>query len=686
MGRARWPVLFAGMICAAACDSFHVKVPITDVHAGFTLADATWFEEEQTLFVFYRVDAEQGLGPYSQLEIAWRTDEADQPWTPLQDLPPVHTHVPVDCGHTQLCGSTSLHVPVRPRNVQLRLRYHRDGALTLDAPVTFNVIGKGPPAISRSLLVYGVFDETNTHVQWRARHQFPGVRNEEAQALGLRRHFEIADQGYGDLAGLSFEDDPYGYGLVPDCPGTFTPLGWPAIQTETRAMFDPHLLPVAADAAPALCARSTVTDATGTFTAVAIARKNPEVEPAFPALRSPIVEDTPIRFFLRICDREISEPHREMQIQRLLLDGAPEVCLDDWKAPGFAQQLAARFSTRIDQVRAEGRDMVLVFSLHHDDATGQLATVVEDALSRVLPFERDKSSPRVVGAFVFDSFSHLIGQADLKRLVLWCPATLVTPPTPAPAPDAGEDPELEEIPDASQRTCPLLPDRPDLQVGPVRFNQLPILPTRSQYLKFIDKYGESVAGHTKTLTFKGPVRTPLSENIPVGEFSVATFFNNEVMTAAPTDRFSFCPSEDPAAQAVVFRVSGFPDPIPLSMLPQVQEQFPQPAYWLGLTWDFPFLTRLEYETFAAGAATAVGFTVPFGISSQQEAYFGNAIWQTGEFRLSELLTRCTRFCTHPTFDSAGVYNVLAPFASTFRDQCYRPSYPKVDDGGFPRDP
>jgi hypothetical protein len=39
-----------------------VKVPIDDVDAGFTIANTAWFEEEQTLFVFYSVSAEQGLG------------------------------------------------------------------------------------------------------------------------------------------------------------------------------------------------------------------------------------------------------------------------------------------------------------------------------------------------------------------------------------------------------------------------------------------------------------------------------------------------------------------------------------------------------------------------------------------------------------------------------------------------
>ena len=51
------------------------KVPIYDVQASFALADAAWFEEEETLFVFYEVTAEQGLSDRSLIEITYVTDD-----------------------------------------------------------------------------------------------------------------------------------------------------------------------------------------------------------------------------------------------------------------------------------------------------------------------------------------------------------------------------------------------------------------------------------------------------------------------------------------------------------------------------------------------------------------------------------------------------------------------------------
>ena len=61
-----WRQALLGALLLLTC-----KVPITDINAFFSLSDATWFEQEQTLFFFWRLQAEQGLGEESQLEI-WR--------------------------------------------------------------------------------------------------------------------------------------------------------------------------------------------------------------------------------------------------------------------------------------------------------------------------------------------------------------------------------------------------------------------------------------------------------------------------------------------------------------------------------------------------------------------------------------------------------------------------------------
>jgi hypothetical protein len=662
-----WPL---AVLCATSCEYFDVKVPIQNVNAGFVLAEATWFEAEQTLFFFYRVDAEQGIGEKSRIEVAWRTDDERVPLSPLSAFEPVHTHVDVDCGPRSLCGSYSVHVPLPPRDVEIQLRYHEDGALLLRAPTNFNSVAAGPPFETRSLIVYGVFDETNRSVQWRARHQFPTIRNEEAEDLGLRRRFEINDQRYGVVDRTNADFNPYLY--AEPCDPSMVALDRPPLETIERAIFEPEQLPFDASTAPAVCARSTVDDALGTFDANAVAFKNPEVEPAFPLLRSPIKDNTALGFMLQICNREISPEHLAVQQQRLQLENAPVICVDDFESPTFATTLAGQLSAAIDEERINGDDMVLVLALHHDDERGGLGLAVEAALRSILTEEQDKSSPRVSGAFLLDSFGHATA-GDLSRFVLWCPSF-------------GAPGDLDDVSGASQ-ACALLPDQ-EIGLGPFRFfTSLPVFPSREQYLTFINKHSVDEAGRVLDLSFRAPERTAQSQNVPLGDFGIATFFNNEVLTAAPTDTFSFCPDEEQGFAPVVFKSGEFiPEPVPLSLLPDIHADAQLPLYELGLAWDFPYLFQVEYETFVGGALNAYGLTVPFGLKEPTDQFFGSQIWNTGEFPLDKVLLRCSRFCDHPTFDSAGVYNVRVIFSRDMRNQCYRPDYPGLRSGGFPNDP
>lgn len=665
MRRVFWAMLCASLTALGGCD----KVPIVDINAAFSLADAVWFEDEHTLFVFYQVGAEQGIEPQSLIELSYRTDAEAFPWTPLASIHPVHLHVPVDCGSKQRCGSWSLKLEHVPRDVGLRLRYHPQGSVVLPTNAALSVVATGPAYSNRSMVVYGVFDETNTHVQWRARHTFPNLRNEVVEGFGLRRKFRISDATSGDVP-MQLSDNPYWY-AASECLGTA--LGNAPLETFDRAIFEPAELSVLLSTHSTVCAQSRVTDGKGSFDAIAVARKNPEVRPAFPVLRSPVRSVNRVNFLLKPCNQTISNQHLVMQEQRLLLTESPAatICLDGWQSSGFAASLSSQFQAAINATRTQGSDMVLTLAFHHDDETGQLAAVLADALARVLIPERDKSTPRAVGAFVFDSYGRMLPRSELLPLVLWCPAINI--------------PDLDVIDSVSERTCALVPDTPDLLLGPFQFSTLPVLPTRLQYLNYIRKYSEAQAGSIKKIDIWAPQLTATSINFPIGDTGVATFFNNEIITPAPSDALSYCPPLDSNQLPVlVFRTptnGGL-----LESLPEVHLAAPQPAYALGLVWDSPFRLHVTYETVLGGSLNAFGLSVPFGIRNTATKDFASSIWQVESFDLSAVLKQCTRFCDFPTFDSSGVYQVNAPFRSTYGSRCYLPLFPKLSDGGFPSDP
>ncbi|MDP2345295.1 MAG: hypothetical protein Q8O67_30405 [Deltaproteobacteria bacterium] len=665
------------LVASATCEP---KVPIVDVGAFFAIADTTWFEDEQTLFIFYRVDSDQGLSDRSQIELAFRTDDVDQGFAEIETFENIHPHVVADCGLHTICGSWSVKVELPPRDVRLRLRYHEDGPLTLDADVDAHVTGTGPAFTQRSAIVYGVFDEANQRLQWRLRHQFPAIRNEDAQALGLRRSFTINDPAHGTVS-LDVEaqllGDPYGYALPSLCPADFTPLGFAEVSTTDRAVFAAEVMPeLTASASGDVCAAATVVDALGPFTAPALARKNPEVAPAFPALQSPIAVSTQLPFMLETCGDIVSETHRVMQLQRMRLSEADVVCIDDFATLGFSDRLARRFQDRINAERDAGdatlRDMVLVIGLNRADSNDAVSIAVEAALAQVVDEENGKSSPRLSGAMVFDSEGYAPRSAAVARLVLWCPAGL-----------PGDN--LETISNVSLRSCAVQLAE-DIKLGPVRIASLPILPTRDQYLGFVERFNEDLAGSTTSLTFRSPIRTPLSDDVELGEFGRATFFNNEAISADVDDSFSFCPSPDPSAASVVIRIADVPDLLPLQLLPDVHDAFPQPRYALGIAWDAPFLLQMKYDAVLAGSVTAVGLTIPFGPHSPAEQFLGSPLWEQARIDLAEVLLQCSRFCDHPTFDSSGVYNVNDLFSGFYRNQCYAPNFPESTDGGFPIDP
>ncbi len=676
------------------------KVNIFDVAAGFIISDASWFAEEETMFVFYDVSALQGIGDPSVIEITYVTDDERVDWTPVDDFETVHTHLPVDCGTTSLCGSVSIHVEEEPRDVDIRLRYHVDGELALEADTVFNVVGPGPAHLNRSLVIYGVFDESNTWIQWRARHEFPTLRNEEAQFYGLRRYFAIEDQRYGDLgfsddSGVGTRNNPYGYGV--DCSSLFAPAfdSTAALTTWERAIFNYEQLPTSASEEEAVCSQATVVDATGTFVTTAYARKNAEVRPAFPELRSPIVEATPVKFFLEPCDRNISQDHETMQRQRLQMEGTSSTCIDDWNSPGFADSLAVKFQDAIEDERAAGNDMVLVVGLHRDQ--DGVVPVVEDALMQVVPEERHRGSPRVAGAFVFDSEIRGLDEPELEQSTLWCPASI---------------PDGTDIPDTSELTCAILPDNPELNLGPFSFSQLPILPDRDQYLDFIVDYSKAQAGSVEELAYLTPEFATTTDHADLGEFGVLTFLSDEYIATQPDDAFSYCVNDeelnffvfrsdllqsDIVQQAIqeqcdsgqldeTFCLYATQGILPIESIGEWHAQTLESQYELGVYWDFPFLLRMTYESVAAGSAGAFGLCVPFGFRSTGEGLYGSAMWLEDTFPMEKTLTQCTRFCDYPTFDSAGVYQVMDSFRSDYATTCYGPDFPAPGDSGFPSDP
>ncbi len=679
--------MFLFIILLALCGCS--KVPLQRFFPTADIAVGAWFEREQTLFLFYNVSIEDGFEDDARIEVNYRTDDGESGFVRVDTQNSVHTHLPVNCGTNHICGSQSLAVTKRALEVELRVRYTEAGRLTDPIPFSFQTVESTGAVSDLSATLYGVFDEKNVVVQWRLRHQIPGILNETVRELGLKREFRVGNQSYGPRFNEEVSARPvnpygfsYSFSQIP-CPSDFVPFSQVELSTQEPAKWAEEALPTEGSAAALACAPAVLTSAAGDIPGRVLALKNPETETGFGSLSTTVRETNQLKFLLSPCGRTISSDHLDMQTQRLLMDREPDVCLDRIDLPTLTTRMSSTFNAALDRERGAGQDLSLLIAFHHDEPNPNSVwhQALQQALEDTFEFESSKSSPRGVGAYVFDSYSNAKLPENLGRRVLWCPIRPLTE----------EERDAGEQSNESQQVCPVLPNI-GVTLGAVDLGVVPIFAERSVYLDFIRDFGVRNAGTMQQIWVRAPLATPETETIEVGQFAVATFFDGEVLSTSAEQRFSYCADLAPQSP-LAFRLqkdavapegdqSGLFEPdsvLPLSSLPDIHRQYQFSNYDLGLLWDFPFLFSFQYETVVSGRVRAFGGSVPFGIDRVEGDQYGSEIWTLDSFAVGDVLLKCARFCDHATFDSAGVYNISVAFDIGYANRCYRPKYPT---GGF----
>jgi hypothetical protein len=359
--------------------------------------------------------------------------------------------------------------------------------------------------------------------------------------------------------------------------------------------------------------------------------------------------------------------------------------------------LTNRIESLINDERVVGDDMVLSIVLNREDADEAVAAALEAILHDVLVEERSKTSPRAVGAVVYDSASFTQQFPEAKPSLLWCPAAF------------GVD-DLAELVDPSVLNqlyhCALgldlaVPIDLPQPLDRLTIAQLPLLATRRQFTNYVARYGENAVGETTRITVLAPRRGADARDVPLGTslvdteevidpfspFSstdIATFFDDEILTILPEEALSVCAGG--ASGTVVVQAATDEPPQPLDALPARHAVDPRPRYQLGLRWDGAFYLRFDYRAVIGTTTEVVGLTIPFSPSLPGSVSFREELWTAASFDLRDELQKCRRFCDHPTFDSAGVYQVQTAYSPGYQNDCYAPVFPTPDDGGFPDDP
>ncbi|MCX6127916.1 MAG: hypothetical protein NTX25_02485 [Proteobacteria bacterium] len=612
----------------------------------FSEVKAFWFEDEASFFLFYRIDHPLIQRPDSALEFSLNQGNS---WTDVKDVQNIHQHDAVDCGNVARCGSLSQKADTQVADIRLRLRFHKDSELAdlAEFPV---VIVKSSSPFKRSFYIYGIFDTSNTYVQWRGRHQFPGLSHEQAEAYGLRRAYRIQNVEAQIPSSEPDSVNPSLYGKPSSCDGT--KLDAPIISSDQG---EDHWMINQIDSTYAqVCASSEVHDANGQYFAVAIGRKNPVVAAITQDLQLSYTKVTQVPLVFAVCSA-IDQAYLDFQLKRLKIESHPiDQCLDrDQLSP--ESLLSLLYAKIVVAKQNLGPDIALIIVLHYSDSTfSQAVTLLfGQALEAIA---NDKNFPRVAAFFIYDSFAPESLPLAKQASVIWCPMA------------GAEEEKLS--------SCTFQPA--SVVVGSLELRNSPALP---DYTSFLNLSNEQINGaKIENFSIYAPRETGetgrlIFEN--VGQMNyVFNPFDQLQLSASET--LSFCRLNDP------FELFGFEsldkvNPLSantLSELPDVHRETKlDRSYSLGVRMTVPFFVSIQYSsTVAIGPKNYIAYLALRGKRTVSDA-FGAAILRSEALPFANVLSKCTQYCQHPAFDESGSYVLARPWYEEFAQRCYNPLIP-----------
>lgn len=666
-----WSLLLAGL--AGAC------LPKQGLHKqelSPIVWQAYWFAEEQTTFFFYELKSNVPLGQRGQLQI--RPGELSEHqdsgkgvdgWYQLQDLKLVHEHSTVACGDDVICGSFSLRTSI-PRPVRLRYHYVVDGGLVSEFTFYPKTV-RGEGSLGRSLVVFGSFDRDNRWQRWQARHRFPDFSHEAAERLGLRRSFSVREFALVRSSLALAPQYPFGYGQAHLCESGPTLSLGSAPESASAPFWLLEDLGKDLDEASGVCATVRVRDARGDYDAPGLALKNPEVATVTEQLHLTMTLTKTVSMIFKHCGEHQDQGYLDLQKSRLSLAADHlEHCLEQHDE----KSLATLIDEELGALYAAGqRDLSLVFILHY--TSPELRQRVQQTFATIAAAVSNADIyPYVSGLFIYDSYPSLSKETLTQWRTMWCPSLTLPRQN---RDDVRLDTDVNSFP-----SCSFMPA--GLKLGAVELKFSPILPSYDAYQ---DLDAEQKDIRSTRLKIYGPAQVVRDGRLIMQQHAqggIGVFHPEDIISAAAAERYSYCHKHDASSRLAFRRVtSGAPDiegPSALISLPKShRERRANEVYQLGVLFDLPLLMVLDYEVQAA-----VGPRNMTGILSLK-AKVNNTDWiasplsfAEGRFAVGQALKVCRRYCEHPAFDAAGVYEFNSRWDEVYASKCYEPQIPQPE--------
>lgn len=683
VARALFGVAFVGALLGCH------KVPLRENPGTFDVLAAHWFENEKTQYVFFSIS---GLRP-DQAALTWPSrfelkSEALKPgeFVPLDLSKGRHKHRLVSCGEGRVCGSFSYEAAVPSKDLAIRYFYHDQSQLHVEAAIPNSAHPAGDSAGSQSALVFGVFSEGNERVQVRVHDNFGTPNDEAVERFGLERVFEISNlrladvtvEAQGQLRKRTGTDFLFPADAVVDDRSTNGSSA--SLKVTSSEAWISERLSQEAEASAAVF-RLRLVDRAGQSVREAwgLARRNPVLQADSVSVRTPMREARKIPLVISYCpDREESSRQTSalfLDYQRFILGlhKAPiDVCFAVGEEERFARELEGVMTRKIAEARVAaradgegGRDFFFTVIVNHrlSPVIVHFHREIVAQLAQFVRAERALVSPRLVGAFVYDSDAlesrGLQGSsAALQSSIVWCPRIDLSKGR-----DGGQSADVNC---ASYRAG-------EVDLGPLNF-LIPMgpFPTLDTYVEYVQKHGDKGLSKNPNFVVKAIQTNP---NSVVLDDATHTFFDGERVTLLPGEGLRFCRDRDPTAMLgsvslkIRDRDTGAETIADVSRAQiATLEGKKSLDVAVGIQWEFPFLGGLTFDTPVRGKVFNL---IPIQTSIGNSQKVGDEKWSRETWPVGPILQKCVKYCDHPFFDEAGVYQLKQPWR-TGAGRCVSP--------------
>lgn len=683
------------------------KVPLRDQRGNFSLAAAHWFENEKTQYVFFSLDnlrKEHTAADFtSRFEIALEglTDDAYQPLDPARA---VHIHSVVPCGENRLCGSYSLHAERAASAVRVRFRYYQGSPVTVELRIPNTLHPESDSADAQSAFVYGVFNGDNSRAQWRVHDNFGSPNSEEIKSFGMIRSFETSDPHLATVEPRAQVElrqrsgSPFLFPATAVCVGSNLPPISAHISAHRFSGIESWLPETFAPNAPegTLCSRVRFLDHRGETlrTAFALARRNPVLldetlsvqAPLHPARRIPLV----ISYCPGLPDSDALTSSIFLDYQRFILGlgKAPiDVCFKAGDEESFQRDLDRVITTKLAEARrtnTDDSDFMFIVAINHrlGPLVPRFHQHLLNALQTRVEAERSLISPRLAGAFVYDSTpQEYFANLNPGPGIVWCPRK---PPDPSEGTPGSNNNNNDNNNNKGNNTDPLAQE-PNCSSGAGGEWNLDVVnfvipmgpfPTLETYVNHVRKMGDKGTSRNPEFVMNTVRTNPGSMTV---QGLTVTFFDGERIPLTAGEGIHVCDDRDTdnILSSVMVHApeteGNWVRPI-TSAVATLANPGEAISFAIGLAWEQPFWGGVSFDSPYSGKALSF---IPFSMTVRNQQKLGDPKWQRGRWNIGRLLQKCVRHCDHPQFDEAGIYQIRGTWRTEYANRrCSTPRPPE----------